>query len=348
MSFIWKVTYLPPGDPGRGLFNWDGRPLEFQTAGLFLDLPEKARREKLKASIDALAARYGSSADARQLPVYSETATYEEFCRQFKPRQLPLGYSRQTGKPVALPLKQFSLLGIYFGDPAGEVPIIGNLLHAARRERMDLWILKRQDSSVFDRPDGIRPGSLPGADILPFSKENIDLLQQALIGVMSQRRAFLDSYYAAEHLDAAEESSFHKAFPALYEAHKPVLLFIESVADVCAALTPFRTMGLRDLFRTAARRNIYIVGGFGQDIPASATNNSLFALFSQKELLLFGGAMDKQSLCVVPEALKTAKDVAFNVGIMQYRGQLRSLMICGEIATAPPDEELVDIFTGRP
>lgn len=342
-----KATYLPPEKPGRGLFRHEDRPLEFQSAIVCADKDEKERTRFIKESVETMCNKYADHTEARHLPVFSETATYEDFSRQFKRGRIPLGYSRQTGKPIALPLKQYSLLSLYFGNPVGTVPIIKNILYAAQRENMELWIIKRKKNSIFDNRDGdgICVETLKNADCLPFSTENVNLLQNALLGVMSQRKEFLQNYFAEHNMNDAEEDSFVRAFPALYGSSTPILVLIESVADVCSALNAFSMIGFRDLLLRAAKRNIYIVGCFDPDAPRELSNNSLFSLFSQKEVLLFGGNLGNQTLCVVPDSLKAIKHLPYNVALMQYHAQSYSLLMpCGEVENAEIDEELRNVF----
>ncbi|MBS7365894.1 MAG: type VII secretion protein EssC, partial [Oscillospiraceae bacterium] len=114
-----KVQYVPGETPGRGLYEYEGLPLEFQAA-MFKPEEDSARRIKLlKMFADNIANAYVGSSSALRLPTLSETQTYEEFSQQFDEARFPLGYSLKDAKPVALPFRQFSSMSLYFGNPAG-------------------------------------------------------------------------------------------------------------------------------------------------------------------------------------------------------------------------------------
>ncbi len=332
-----KVTYLPPDVPGRGMVKWNDRPLEFHAAQPYPIAEGVSAASMLKKQADAICRCYPEDSQAQQLPVYSETAEYDVFARQFKRGRIPLGYSRQSGRPVALPLRQFSLLSLYFGNPAGKKPIIGNLLYAAQREHMETWILCRRENSVFSGPEGISTAEMKNTDCLPYSADNVRLLQNAMLGIMSQRRELLEK----QGDDEAREDPFR----FLMKHTPPILILIESVADLCAAMNVFSMMGMRDLLLKAAQRNVYIIGCFDPGIPKEVSQNTIFSTFAQNEIILFGGNLDKQSLYVVPQMLGTVKQLPYNVALMQYRGKSHSLLMpCGEVNNEAVDEELMDIF----
>jgi S-DNA-T family DNA segregation ATPase FtsK/SpoIIIE len=332
-----KVTYLPPDIPGRGMYKWGDDPLEFHAA-----LP-CAALSMLKEEISVVAAQYPQRDSAQQLPVYSETAEYDTFVRQFRPGRIPLGYARQTGRPVALPLRQFSLLSLYFGNPAGRKPIISNLLYAAQRENMEIWILCRRENSIFNRgdTDSIDTSAMKNTDCLPYSQDNVRLLHNAMLGIMSQRRELLEKHQAMPDEDEARADPFQ----FLMKHTPPILVLIESVADFCAAMNIFSMMGMRDLLQKAPQRNVYIMGCFDPGIPEEISSNTIFSTFAQQDIILFGGNLDKQNLYVVPQMLESVKQLPYNVALMQYRGKSHSLLMpCGEVKNESLPEDLQDIF----
>lgn len=134
--------------------------------------------------------------EARRLPLTDETIGYQDFARQYNRGRIPLGYSKATGSPVVLPLKQYTTLSIYFGNPDGIVPVMGKLLYVAQRENMEAWILRRNENSIYvaESPQHVNFGLLENSEILPCTKENQLPLQKALLAMMQQRREFLETY----------------------------------------------------------------------------------------------------------------------------------------------------------
>lgn len=342
-----KVSLLPPDIPGRGLLKYMERPLEFQSAMICACGDENARMSYIKSLLCEIQQGNISENEARQMPVYSESAEYVDFFRQFRRGRIPLGYFRQNGKPVALPLKQFSILSLYFGNPDGTIPILTNLLYAAQKEKMELWIIKRRNNSVFDahREYGIDPGRLANADILPCTIDNLRLLQKGLTAIMAQQRSCLEACYSDGNIDPNQDDAYAQIFQTFHDQTTPIFLVIESVADFCMTLNSLLIMGFRELFLRIAQRNIYIIGCFEPELPPESTKNSLFPVFSRHDILLFGGQFGKQTLCHVSDEVKKILRVPFNSGIMKYRDQYYPLLMpCGEIVEKEEDADMQNIF----
>lgn len=342
-----KVSYVPAEHPGRGLVCFEGRSLEFQAATFCAGKSEKEQLKTLKKTIRMLCEKKGGGTNAQRLSVKDEAAEFTDFCRQFKPGRIPLGLARKNGKPIALPLQQFSVMGVYWGNSSGKVPVLRNILYAAQRENMELWIFKRIQQSVFDGcgPDVIVVDELKNADILSCSQENARLLQSAILAKMAEQKQVLQSYCRETEFTGDDEDAFIRAFHVLHEKTTPILLLIESVADLCSVLNVFSVIGFRDILRQMTIRNFYVVGCFEPDEDKNVAGNVLYTAFSQGDLLLFGGKFGAQKLCPVPQALDFTEELPYNVGLMRYRNRLHPiLMPCGEVNKKEIDEDLRDIF----
>lgn len=342
-----KVNYLPSEIAGRGLLNYDGRALTFQCGVVQPNKETKNRTEYLKMMVQQICTIAGNDFDAKHLPVYSSNATYEDFVKQFKPGRIPLGFEKQSGKLVSIPLKQLSVLSLYWGNPSGVVPVISNLLYAAQKEKMEIWIIKRCTQSVFDNTgaDGINPQSIKNSDYLSCTAENLKMLRKALMNTMAEHRRFLEQYCSSQNLNFNDKDSFAKAFHALYENTTPIFLFIESVADFCLALDIVELQNFEALFNKAEQRNVYVIGCFDPDIPRTESSNILFSIFSKNNALLFGGQFDKQTICNLPDTLTTPQMIPYNIALMQYRNAMYPLLMpCGEIEEKEIDEDMQSIF----
>lgn len=70
--------------------------------------------------------------------------------RALRPNRLPLGYEVKTSKPVALPLKQFNQLSLYFSEKASAALIFKNLITYAKKENMVVAFLKAAKESCLE------------------------------------------------------------------------------------------------------------------------------------------------------------------------------------------------------
>lgn len=344
-----KVSYIPPQHPGRGLCKYEERPLEFQSAILTAGADEKARTIYIKDAVQALSAR-DAQVDARQLPVYSETATYEEFARQFKRGRIPLGYSKQTGKPIALPLKQFSALSLYFGNPAGKKPLMENMILAAKREGMALWLVKRKENSLFGSVQVRNPEiSLP-EDTTVFTLDMLSMnnLRSMLTSQVSQRNTLLKEYCLQEGLTGEPQELYKKTFDYLRQNTTPIMLLIESYADFCEAVDSISAMLYDKCFSVAQRRNIYVIGGFEPDDYSHVESKMLYSSFNpDMNVVLLGGQFSKQRACALPDIATVTADklLPCNTGLICYQNRFHPLVIPrGELPAEEMDEDEKSIF----
>lgn len=339
-----KVDYMPSEITGRGLCKIYNKPLEFQSAMLWPDVSGASHNEILKEEISRVICASEKFGCARQLSVYSEKITYDDFLLQFKNERIALGYSRLTEKPIALPLKQYTLLSIVFGKKFGKEIIVNNLLKAAQKENMDICVLKSRSNSVFDEVIDIN--SFSEAESLTFSNENVETLIKALYNTMVPRRKDLDEFFSKNEIDENADEFNLSGYKYLRERTKPIFLLLENVVDL-HVFPNFYDM-LKDLFAVASRRNVYIVGCFDWDSATLNFRDSVINLFSKKDIILFGGNYNKQSLCEIPSTFKNVKNVPYNVGVMKYRGNFHPIfMPCGGVAENIVDTDLFDIFNGE-
>lgn len=344
-----KVSYVPAELAGRGFYNWDGRPLELQIAVYRAEADGKDRIQHLKEGISAICEHYSDCQEARRMPVISETATYEQFAGQFKNGRIPLGYSKSDHKPIALPLKQFSALSVYFGNPFGTVPILENFLFAAKREKMDVWIVKRTKNSCFDDNSSfrVRRDYFESARMFESEEAQLQEMWRAIYAEMAARKAVFQDYCAEHGLDETLGESFHSAFYHMYLNTMPVLILLENYTDFCSNVDSVSALVFDKLFRISRRYNMYIMGCFEPDDYDRAHEGVLYSAFNPEEqILLFGGQFDKQTLCDLSmDTNKVRKDLPYNVGLMKYRNHYYPfLMPCGELNSEIIDEDDQSIF----
>ncbi len=343
-----KVNYIPPELPGRGICLYDSRPLEFQFATYWADLSGRERISALNNGIAQLAKKYWGQPEARHLPVIDENVTYSEFAGQFGKGRIPLGFSKATGKQVALPLKQFSTLSIYFGNPEGKKIIIENLLYAAFREKMEIWVVRKNSESLFEEPEAnFDKNLLTDADYISSSTQDVSLLNKALMGIMAQRKEIINTYLEKEGIASDREDANVLAFPNLYAQTKPIMVLIESFSDFIKALNPVLSFGYNTLFEKTNWRNIYVVACLddGTDSEKEIYQNQVYSQFADNNVLLFGGQYHKQHLCTSLIDAGGTKILPYNVAVMQYNKILYPVVMpCGTIETKETDSDLESIF----
>lgn len=342
------VEYLPPKIPGRALYNWNGRPLEMQLVSFEAELESKARVQMMKEKILNLTEMYSGGRTARRLPVYSETATYEEFADQFKLGRIPIGYLKTDSRSVALPLKQFSMLSIYYGNPKCSLPITENILYAIKREAAKLWIVKAKDGSLFDGEckKGINPDLYKDAVLLEADNGSVTSLWRALSAELKDRKEVFDKYCQEKGIDPNRDDVHKLAFRHLYETTKPVFVLFESLADFCLANDSVGVMVYNQLFQIAKKRNFYFIGIINPDDNETLAENSLFRRFNPDDnIIMFGGQTNKQTLFTLPAEVSSKEIRPFNECMMIYQnGYYPLLMPCGEIEKEQPDDDDENIF----
>lgn len=113
-------------------------------------LEQEERIQRLKAEVEALTLKNQGYRGARKLAKIRTDQEYEEFLAGFAANRLPLGYEVKTSKPVALPLKQFNQLSLYFSEKASAALIFKNLITYAKKENMVVAFLKAAKESCLE------------------------------------------------------------------------------------------------------------------------------------------------------------------------------------------------------
>ena len=336
-----KCAYVPPDQPGRGLVCVDGRVLEFQIAAVG-DFTDATRdREAIKCAIEAVRKRYPESHAWDMLPVVNENETYEAFCSRFSSGRIPLGYALQNMRQVALPLRQFSMLSVYFGNPQGISAVWGNFLYAARHNQMKVIFIKRNEGSCYET-------LLPEA---PFQVVDCYAAQlhQLLVELASElqiRRVLLENYCKDNQLNVRREDIYVETFCYMAEKSVPILIMIENFSEFCASIDPVDSEAFSMLFNYARKLNIYIISGHYPNDPPISSSAEVVEVFNPDRLfMLFGGQFHRQPLDKLPrEYAQLENPSAYNKCLMRYRDQYYPvLMPCGDIsaATACKDDESI-------
>lgn len=367
-----RNDYIPPTLAGRGMCIWDERPLEFQCAEFTEEADEQKRNELLKQAVACCAEHYKNAAPAQQLPVLSDTETYEEFLQRFEPGRIPLGYETSKIKPVALPLKQMYSLSVYCGNPEGTPTIMSNLISAYRREGMELLIVKRAVNSLFDDPDGplFYLNQVEHVSFLRCVEEDTHSLLERLLQEMKARKGLRKEYCDLKNLDVSDPSTMLLAADYVRAHSTPLMVLFEGFVPYVNALMKAEaqkeaavdavmmehifagasSQEMKNTSEAAIRRRgigygIYYTAFYG---PDEISAESVAQTFNpQRHILLLGGQYDKQTLeSRLPESLRsqTEPEPYYNRGIMVYGGKGYAIqMPCGDLRPKE-DPDFASIF----
>lgn len=326
-----KVDFGSPDIPGCGLCQIDNRPLVMQSAMLCAEYTGAERVAVIKKKIANICEDNKGQYVVQRMPVFDENAEYVDFAAQFNPRRIPLGFAKNTGKSVALPLKQFIGLGIYFGNSQGTKPILNNLLYSFQRENMEMWIIKSKKDSLFDvnNPDGIDVSCMKNADFLDCEQDNLRTLQQAMVGVVDLR---------TKNAKSSEDVDNKNEVPE-------IMLLIENGEDFSSELNPVSYLSFRRLFENAHKYGIYVLCCFQPQNLMNISKRSLQSIFMSGDVLLFGGQYDKQKLYNFGSVAGIDAELRYNLGFMVYREQIHPIIMpCGTIVEDKADADLESIF----
>lgn len=335
-----RVSYVPPAYPGRGLVVQDGRPLEFQAAIYNAQATDLQRLSGMAEETVRLAGKYCEYRKAPRLPVADINVTYETFAEQFAPGRIPLGFYRHTDKAVALPLKQFSLLSIYQGNEDGVIPVLENMLLAARNENMNIWAITKSSGSYFDSVDFHGAGYGPDCRKIRCDADVLEEYWHTITDEILSRKELRRTYCEQNGLDIDSPGTAEQCFAYMRQNTRPLLLLIENHAEFTHAADDVSAMVYDKIFRVLDGLNVYAVSFFFPDDSEEDRRKILYFGFNVNGIaMLFGGRLDEQSIVLLDDdEAQTQKDAAYNECLMQYRSGLYPLIMPCRVT----EEESVD------
>lgn len=345
-----KCQYTPPDIPGRGMVVYEEEALEWQAAMYMPEIDDEERLSCLKKELQTLSVSYQNGIRAKSFVKIPEDEEYEIFAKQFPLGRIPLGYSLLDVKPVALPLRQFSKLAVYFGNLKSQDKVLKNFLYIAQREMMDIRIVKKKSGSVFtDEGEAPIPIDLYQKAQL-YDCEDQDLLDlfKQLAPELIRRKELLEAYCQSHQLDFHRSSITRVTFDYMREQTQPILVVFESFLDMCEKTNQQILKGFKSYFQIARRYNIYFIGCFYPNDAKQLMGHSFLDMFlNEKMVMLFGGNFHQQGLIqeLPSDFYKINKDIPLNKCIMLYRGKMYSLqMPCGSLKDQILYEDEQSIF----
>jgi hypothetical protein len=339
-----RVNFEPSARPGRGLFNWQDRPLEYQAGMYFPDLEGREWTDAVKDMIDSCRQKYADGPEAVHLPVIEEDAEYRDFVKQFKQKRIPLGFSKTDGKPVALPLKQMNVLNLYFGNKNGIRPIIHNFILAADREKMQKWIVRRKEKTVFD--ETFEYADKEHTKIFDPEESQLQAMWKELAAEMNLRNLALKEYCEKNNIEMTADDFVSRTFTFMQQNIQPILIFIENFYDFAEALDTVSTFVFDEIFKLTRKRNIYLIPCYYPEDADRKLISILMSSVNHDHVILFGGQFNSQKICATPfDDSQISDRIAFNLGLMYYMGTFHPLLMpCGIVEKEEADEDEKNIF----
>lgn len=340
-----RNAVAPPEMAGRGVCAIDGQALEYHVAVPHCSMDVQQQALTLKEELKNRANQLQHYKAAKCLPVMDDTLEYANFCNSFARDRIPMGFSMQSMKEIAMPLQQLYTLGMYFGNPLGVKPVVFNLLSAFRREQADVIILRRSSGTIFDRKaeEELQRIFDDHYTIVDTSPESISKLFDWVIGeyIPKSRVPFRNEYCERHGIPATDKGRTVKAAKYIRSKTTPLVIWLESFTDLAAA---DKQAIFGELFSKLKGFNIYFVSCFYPD-DENLSMNAVFRSFNKDDFsLLFGGQFHKQWLTSIPMEYKKMEKINpnYNRFLMKYRGDChRMIMPCGQLleAGADPDEQ---------
>ena len=336
-----KTKFVPPDINGRGLCVVEGRTLEYHTAVLGCDSNEQEQSSLLKRRVGEITREKGYVKTPYILNMFDPEETYASFAENMPAERIPLGYSNKMQK-VAIPLQQLYCMSLFMGNPAGESPMIKNILFAAQRDNMQVIVIPKKDGSIFRRDEELKKSAGKiRLEYLDCSEEGTYNLLKRVNDEIIARKVYRNAYCEQYSLPTQGEDTMRRASKYIRANTSPLLVLFESFYEFCKSSGDACQKNFPIFFEQGKGYNIYFIGCFYPSDGEGLITERLFKAFTMEQFaLFFGGRYDKQSITMLPETYRKMNKInpAYNKGLMKYQGSFHELVMpCGEIDDAELD-----------
>ena len=335
-----RCEYLPAKNKGHGMVCINDRLLEFQTA---LMTAEKGTDEDLKAMVDRACQPYGSQVHAERLQVLDLEQTYEDFLQEFAKGRIPIGYAIHDVKPVALPIKQLSMLSIYMGNDNGRKAVMQNLVKAGQKNGMEILVVKKQEGSCFADET-----AFPGVKTIECSEEALYDFILDMTAKIGPRIETLQAYTRAHGLKASRSDIYKDTYSYMSENVQPIFVILESFGDLYKAIKEeANDKAMAKLFHISRNVGIYYAAGFYPGEKSNSAYEITSAYNPEKIEIYLGGRYEQQDMGRLPsEFSRISKEQPYNKGLMRYKDEFHAIfMPCGILEQKEVNEDDRDIFS---
>lgn len=337
-----RCTYVPSPKVGKGLTNVNDRLLEYQCAAMNLD-DGKIDDEKVRLDVVEICRKYVGEYEIDRIPEIRDDEEYVDFFKTFEKDRIPIGYALEDAKKIALPIKQFDRLSIFFGNSDSVKPVFENVIYALRENNFTIRAIKSKDESILQEV-------LPAEELVECNLESIqqfvlDLFQNEI----SYRKSLFEEKGEPKDIKIGNDitKSQREMIQYMMEKTQPLVIIFEKMEDMPAVLDSEATEVFVKIAGLAKALNMYFVAAYYGGKKSSIGGSDLDDVFdSGNMLLLMGGSYDKQPFASVPRQFGQikAKD-KYNRGLIKYRDNFCQIVVpCGELKETEEEEDYRSIF----
>lgn len=165
---------------------------------------------------------------------------YIDFCKKFPLGRIPLGYDKESGNAIALPLRQLFSLSVSVLDSESRTLVLGNLFEAYCRENMQLIVFKRKNKSLFGEGSILTEKYAKRSKMIVFEPTPDDgsRLVKKLCKEMEQRSNLKRQYCKEHQIDSSDAGSALEAFEFIREKTTPIMVVLEEFTELEQILKP--------------------------------------------------------------------------------------------------------------
>lgn len=344
-----RCSYFPPNYPGRGLYCIHERPLEFQASMYWPELTGSERSKKLKRRINDIFNNDQEPIKARKIPLITKAETFEELLDRTPCNRIPLGYTLKNPRTVSLPLKQFSKLQLYFGNPDSVVPVLENFLCAFTREQMEITVVKKSKNSCFEESteNHVAAELINQTELVTICSTDLVELWRKIGRLLTERKMLLDQYCKENKLAFNKRNLYKDTFTYTREVFQPVCILFEEFSEFCLFMDKDFARVFCELFKIIRLYQIYVIGCFYPDSKLYENDMIYKSINDENIVLLFGGQLNLQGLCKLPAEYASADQMwAFENFLMSYNAKFYLMQMPykmiddGEEAVDPDDKDI--------
>ena len=333
-----KVVSIPADTPGRGLLIHEERPLEFQSVMYGTAENTRTRMACLKKFIQEVAERNPGDFDTKRIEMNNQEDNYQDFCKKYKPGRFPIGYSMVTGSPIVFPLKQFSMLSIYYSCDENRIAAMENILYWAKKEKMQITIFTKRRGGIFsdDKSEIVKDDDK--INILRPKEENEDYDYYRLSNDVISRKDLFTEYCESRNIDPHSEQALEISFEYMRENTIPRLIIIEDLKEFCTCISEEARTTYRSIFPQLRKCNIYVIGCLEKKCVREIGENSLLCRFNtDKNIIIYGGVLEIAGLLEIPYEIRTRfGEMDVNQCIMQYKNKFHPIVV-------PYEKEVIEV-----
>lgn len=269
-------TFPENGIAGRGLVDFDGVILEFQTcialkAGDDYQRIEFIAEECQKMSTSWTGKRAKPIPQIPEKPIWSVFRAHEEVQKQINDVSLlPVGYNLATAAITGINLKQTYCYMISGKKGTGKTNLLRIMMRAAAEKKGKVAVIEFNNTELSHEAEAL------GAEYIQNETEYLCLVEE-LIPQFQERNAVRQGYKKKAMEDEEIFDSISEQFPAYFifiadlVDYTEVLHRNEHAYNIDGAMTNFQEKG--------AMLNIYFFAAFNPDKTGNAVGESIFESF---------------------------------------------------------------------